>query len=147
MKTSLFKRCSYLILIYIFLIIVSIVIIYPFIWMILTSFKLSEDAIFSRNISAIFMLRNTGLGNYRALAGISCPPLWKMVLNSITTALGATIINSIVCFFAAYMLAKHKIVGGKFLLFFFISMMIIPQQVIAVPLYLVLNSLNEIFKI
>ena len=144
MKAFRAKRYFYLILIYAFLVLVSIVIIYPFLWMLITSFKLSESAMFDRDIFAIFKLRNTGFENYYSLANISSPPLLKMAFNSIFTAVGATAVNTIVCFFASYMLAKHKVVGGKFLLFFFISMMIIPQQVIAVPLYLVLNYLELI---
>jgi ABC-type glycerol-3-phosphate transport system permease component len=142
MKKFNYKRIINLFLIYIFLVIVSLVIIYPFLWMLITSFKISESAIFSKGIIDLFNIRDIGISNYNDLVEISSPPLIRMAINSIFTSVGATIINIAVCFFASYMLAKHKIVGGKFLFFFFVSMMIIPQQVIAVPLYLVLNSMD-----
>lgn len=144
MKIPNCKRFFYLILIYGFLVLVSIAIIYPFLWMLIASLKLSDKTMFNQNIFEIFKFRDIGFKNYSTLVRMSSPPLLKMAFNSIVTTVGSTIINIVVCFFAAYMLAKHKIAGGKFLFFFFISMMIIPQEVVAIPLYLVLNSLGLI---
>ncbi|MCL5072582.1 MAG: carbohydrate ABC transporter permease [Actinobacteria bacterium] len=144
MKIFKNKRFFYLILIYGFLILLSIIIVYPFLWMLIASLKLSDNAMFSQSIFEIFKFKDIGFKNYTTLASISSPPLLKMAVNSIVTTIGSTVINIVVCFFAAYMLAKHKVAGGKFLFFFFISMMIIPQEVVAVPLYLVLNSLGLI---
>jgi len=112
--------------------------------MLIASLKLSDRAMFNKSIFEIFKFKDIGFGNYSALVGLSSPPLLIMALNSIVTAVVSTLINIVVCFFAAYMLAKHKVVGGKYLFFFFISTMIIPQEVVAVPLYLVLISLGLI---
>ena len=110
----------------------------------MASLKQSDQALFAKSIFEIFKFEEIGLRNYSALTSLSSPPLLIMAVNSIVTSVVSTLVNVICCFFAAYMLAKHKVIGGKFLLFFFVSTMIIPQQVVAVPLYLVLISLGLI---
>jgi ABC-type glycerol-3-phosphate transport system permease component len=138
------KRYSLAIAMYTFLVLIGIVVIYPFLWMFLTSFKLSEAAIFNRNLLSVFLFRDVGLANYIVLGNFTSPPLLTMTANTFIYAALATAINAVVSFFAAYMLAKHKVIGGRIVFFFFLSLMIIPQEVITVPLYLVLNSLHMI---
>lgn len=136
------KRYISLVMIYAFLILVGMAIIYPFLWMFITSFKLSEAAIFDRRILGVFSFKDVGLVNFIRLGELSAPPLLTMTWNTIITSICATTLNVVVSFLASYMLAKHRVAGGKYVLLFFLSMMIIPQQVITVPLYLILNSLK-----
>lgn len=138
------KTKIYLTLIYTFLILLSLVIIYPFLWMVFASFNLSDSAIFSNNMFQIFNFKNFGLSNYYDVLQLYDPSLLKMLANSIITTFGATSLNIIVCLFASYILAKHNVWGGKFVFGFFMALMVIPQQIISIPLYLTINSLGLI---
>lgn len=65
----------------------------------------------------------------------------RYFLNSLIIALIAVVLQTAVSAFAAYALARKRFFGASFILLLFLSTMMMPEEVIAIPLYLVLRDL------
>lgn len=65
----------------------------------------------------------------------------RYFLNSIVVTLLAVVLQTAVSALAAYALARKRFFGGAFILLLFLSTMMMPEEVIAIPLYLVLRNL------
>ncbi len=130
------------IIIFIIILVVSLTMAYPYIWMFGTSFKETKGELFSTNMIDYFSIKSFTLENYKNLSSSGNVSLFKMLFNSTVLAIGGTIINLIFCILVADTLSRKKIFGKNAILFFFIVTMIIPVEVVAIPLYLVLIELH-----
>ncbi len=116
----------------------SLAFLFPFAWMILTSFK-PENEIFSLHLS--FFPENIALiKNYTQ--AFQQNPLMRFLLNGIIVTLGILIIQILIAYPCAYSLSKHNFKGKKLLLTTIICCLLIPMHVICVPLYMLMHSLN-----
>lgn len=115
---------------------------YPYIWMFFTSLRGTANELFGTNIIDYFFMKNFSFESYKSLHTIGTISIFKLLFNSIITSFGATIVNLILCILVADTLARKNFFGKNAILFFFLATMIIPQEVIAVPLYLVLNEIG-----
>jgi len=115
---------------YLILIVLSVTMIFPFLWMVLSSFKDATQIFQSR----IFPSHPT-LDNYRTilLSGSSRFPQW--FLNS---AIVATCTTVSVLFFDSllgYTLAKFSFPGKKLIFLLVISTLMIPTEMLVIPWY------------
>jgi len=109
----------------------------PFIWIILSSFK-SGSELFSRPPS--LWPRNFTLENYTmAFKEVN---FLRYFFNSFIVATLATVITLFINSMAGYALAKFKFKGSKIIFFSLIFTIMIPLQVIMVPVFIVLRHLN-----
>jgi multiple sugar transport system permease protein len=69
-------------------------------------------------------------------------PIGRFIFNSLVVSLGSTIVNVVICVLAADAMARRRVVGARFIFLFFVAMMIVPQEVIAIPLYLVMAGMG-----
>jgi len=69
---------------------------------------------------------------------------WRYLLNSCVVVVGGLILQMSVSALAAYALARKKFVGAGLVSLLFLSTMMLPEEVIAIPLYLVLGKLPVI---
>jgi multiple sugar transport system permease protein len=69
-------------------------------------------------------------------------PFDRYFLNSLIVVTVVLIGNILICSMAGYAFARYKIPGGKFLFFLVISMIMLPKQVILVPLYILMQKLH-----
>lgn len=129
-----------LIPLYILLIAIALLIIYPCVWMVLTPFKTSSE-VWSTSLRSLIP-RQFSWDLYEKVLEVATIPIWVYIKNSLVTSLGSVAINVTACILAAYALARRRLIGENLFILFFTAMMIIPQQVIAVPLYLVLNDMK-----
>lgn len=113
----------------------------PIVWTIFSSFK-DEADLFSwpprlitepTLINFVKALRRTQFGLF--------------FRNSLTVSLSATAITVIISVMGGYALAKHQFRFKGAISTFILSMLMIPLQVIMVPIYLVLSKLNMINSI
>jgi multiple sugar transport system permease protein len=126
-------------LVYALLVFACAVIIVPFIWMASTSVKASSRDVWSRGLLSLIPRSFTldwYVGLFRKL------PVGQLIFNSVVVSVGSTVLNVIICALAADALARRRIVGARAILFFFVAMMIVPQEVIAIPLYLIMASMG-----
>ncbi|NLK66971.1 MAG: carbohydrate ABC transporter permease [Campylobacteraceae bacterium] len=119
---------------HVFLLSFSLLFLFPFIWMVLTSFK-PEYEIFSNEL-LFFPVNSVGFANY--IEAFKATPLLRFLLNGVFVTLMIFFTQVLVAFPCAYALAKHKFIGKDFLLIVVVACLLIPPQAISVPLYILM---------
>ena len=128
------KRTASAIVYHVIICLIGIVMIYPLIWMIMSSFK-ETGTIFTTANSLIperFVLENYKNG-WKGFAGISFGTFFKNSFFIATLATIGTLISSAV---VAYGFARFKFRGRGFLFAAMLLSMMLPAQVLMIPQYL-----------
>lgn len=124
---------------YAFLLIISIVFIFPLYWMFTGSFK-SQVSIWATPPE--WFPNQLKLVNYEHIFSTTPAPLW--VFNSVFTSLVTVVFVVIFSAMAGYAYAKKKFPGDKILFIVVIATMMMPTQVTLVPLYIICRELGLI---
>ena len=116
----------------------------PYVWMVSGSLR-TQSEIFA-NIYPLtlwtFLPREPTLANFQALLNLQPLPFTHYVFNSLFVAVTVTAFSLVVNSFAAYAFARLEFPGRDVLFVVFLSTMIIPFEVIAIPLYLEMRWLR-----
>ena len=133
-KTATVVRHS---LTHLFIIALGIIMIYPIIWMIVSSFK-PNNMIFSDPglIPKVTTLENYVTG-WRGYAGTTFGTFFT---NSLIMCVIAVVGNVISCSMAAYAFARLKFAGRTFWFAIMMITLMLPSQVTLVPRYILFNS-------
>lgn len=124
---------------YILLLDLAFVFLYPFIHMIITSLKTSDDLM---NITVKWLPNSLFLENYKiAFTTLSYQ---RFFLNSFIVTLLATLGHVFVCAFIAYGFARYHFPGRDILFAVVIFSLIVPIQVLIFPMYIQYSKLNWI---
>ncbi|HET9851963.1 MAG TPA: carbohydrate ABC transporter permease [Candidatus Limnocylindrales bacterium] len=114
---------------YVVLIALAIVTVFPFLWILLTSLKGPEDAIFSTPPQ--FLPNDPTLDNYgRVLDALPIPAFF---FNSIVATTAVTVLNTLVAALAAYPLAKLRFRGRDAIFYMLLGTLIVPVQLTFIP--------------
>ena len=125
--------------IHIILIIFSILMFIPFMWMVFSAFK-PLDEIFLR--PPVLLPNNWTLDGFRtAWEGA---PFGTAYFNSFYIAALVTIFTLLTCSMAAYAFARIRFPGNNALFAVFLATMMVPMQLTIIPLYLILGWLQWI---
>lgn len=109
----------------------SLAYLFPFIWMLLTSFKTQED-IFSAEFAILPTIWT--LDNYRdALTRV---PMLRYLANGVIVCLGIFTLQVLCCVPCAYALAKGRFRGRDSLFKAIVLALMIPYAITAIPLYI-----------
>ena len=127
------------ILMYGFLIIISIYMILPFFWMLSSSLK-PESEIFS--IPPILISKNMTLDSYREV--IIDHNIFRIVLNTFIVAFSATMLRVFFCSLAGMGFSKYRFFGKGALFAILLGTMIVPFTVTLVPLYTLMTRFKWI---
>lgn len=115
----------------------SLLILFPFIWMVLGAFKPAAEL--SRAIPTV-LPENPTFANFTTL--FATRPFGRYFLNS----LGITLITVALILFTSslmgYVFARGNFIGSKTAFAVIISSMIVPFEVLVVPLFLIVSSLG-----
>lgn len=111
--------------------------IFPFIWMIISSFKPNIDII---SVNFKLFSPNWTLDNYRQV--IKNMPIARAYINSLIVASIITISSIFSSTSAGFLFAKLKFWGRDFLFFIVLSSIMIPAQIVLIPLYLMVSRLH-----
>ncbi|MFC4948590.1 carbohydrate ABC transporter permease [Pseudonocardia sp. GCM10023141] len=122
------------VLLYVALAVGAILMIAPFVWMVLTALKSNLEI-------AKFSWLPTELRWQNFVEAMQSAPFLRYFLNSFTIAVGETAFTLVVCTMSGYALARLPIRGSKTLLNYFIMLLLVPFQIILVPLFLVVKSI------
>jgi multiple sugar transport system permease protein len=122
-----------LVLKYVVLGLLTVVFLFPFAWMLATSLKTNSEAL--TNPTAL-LPATPQWGNYPDV--IVAINFWRETLNSIIMALGVTLGQIILAALAGYAFARLKFFGRDVLFLLILATLIIPFEVLFVPLYLML---------
>lgn len=114
---------------YTLLCLVAAVTVFPFVWVVFTSFKGPNDAVFS--VPPELLPRNPTLANYVRVWGQL--PISRFFLNSILVAVGTVVLNLLFTSLAAYPLAKMRFPGREVIFYLLLATFIVPPQLTSIP--------------
>ncbi|HET9127652.1 MAG TPA: carbohydrate ABC transporter permease, partial [Propionibacteriaceae bacterium] len=119
------------------LIVASIVMIYPLLWMLVSSFR-PADEIFNNTsiIPSALRLKNYVTG-WSAIPGFT---FTNFFINSITITVGAILGNLISCSMAAYAFARLKFRGRGIFFSIMLMTLMLPYHVTVVPQYIMFSK-------
>ncbi len=122
---------------YVFLLDLSVVFLYPFLYMIITSFKSPTDLL---NSTITWVISEFHIENYNtARESLNYViDLLKTTVYCLITTFG----HILVCSFVGYGFARYKFKGKSFFFLFLILAMVIPLQTIIIPEYLLYAKLG-----
>lgn len=126
-------------LIYLPVIVLVAVCLFPFLWMVISSLKPLRELY---TVPPTWIPDNPTLANYRKVLVESNIP--RYFLNSIVVSLGSTALALILAIFASYGFARFRFRGQRLYQGFVLVGQLLPTAAIIVPLYIVLNELNLI---
>lgn len=124
--------------IYFFLAVWGIVVLFPFYWMILTSFK-SYGEYNSEYIPKFFTTSPT-FQNY--ISAFTEVPLVRYLTNTLIFTLATTAIMMVVITLAAFAFARLQFKGKNTLFTLFLSLMMIPNELVIITNFTTITNLN-----
>ncbi|GAA3407348.1 carbohydrate ABC transporter permease [Paenibacillus hodogayensis] len=133
------KAWSVLVVKHVLLIVLSLAMMFPFLWMFLGSLKM-PDEIFSGDI--LTLPRTWQWSNY--IDAWQRAPFGRFFLNSLAISVATVIGQLITCSLAAYAFACVSFKGKQALFLIFIATTMIPFESTMIPSYLVIKSLGLI---
>jgi len=121
----------------------SLLMLAPFLWMFLTALKSPAEVATFSWLPKQFLWSNF-------VDAMQIAPFLNYFRNSLFIAAGETAVTLVICTMAGYALAKLPIRGSKSLLNYFIVLLMVPFQIILVPLFLIVKGIplfggNDIF--
>lgn len=128
MNTGVRRKTGYDIFVWIVLIIMAVLFIFPVYWIVTGSFK---DAAAINAVNPKWFPHNPTLDNYIRLFN---QPALRWLFNSVLIAVLAMGLTCITAAMAGYALAKKRFAGQKLLFTILICAMALPKQVVLVPL-------------
>jgi putative chitobiose transport system permease protein len=117
---------------YVLLVLISIVTVFPFLWILLTSLKGPTDLLFSTPPQ--FLPNAPTLANYGKV--LDALPIPKFFLNSIVASTATTVLNVLIASLAAYPLAKMRFRFREPIFYLLLATLIVPLQLTFIPSYL-----------
>jgi multiple sugar transport system permease protein len=126
-------------LIYVFLTIGILYTLIPFLWMLGTSFKSGTEIV---RMPPTLIPEKFTLASYMTIFTDPRVPLGQFYLNSITVTFSIVIMVLFTSSLAGFVFAKYKFAGKDLVFTLILATMMIPFQVIMIPLYLILVKLG-----
>lgn len=90
----------------------------------------------------LLAIAHGGLANYGYVLSLPELPVLRFALNSVLTAAGVVLLQLALCTSAAYAFARLRFVGRELLFVCFLLTMMVPPQVLIVPLYRITAELG-----
>lgn len=120
---------------YAVLVVLAIVFAFPFVWMVATSLKTNVEALTS---SSRIVPEALQWANYRSIWNLM--DVLRQTFNSTVMALTVTVGQIAVAALAGYAFARLHFLGRDLLLVLFLATLIVPFEVIFVPLFIMLTD-------
>jgi multiple sugar transport system permease protein len=122
---------------YAFLLTLLLLVLFPFFWMIITSFK-NEDQM--RSLVSMFWPSPFVADNYRQLLGRTDFVSWYK--NSIVVSVSSTLLATAVGTIGAYALARLRFLGRAFMASGVLITYLVPPSILFIPLYAQIRNLG-----
>lgn len=113
------------------LLLLSLIVLFPLVWLLVSSFKTDVDVI---KWPPIFFPTEWTLNQYEYV--LSVLPIARMVLNTVVFAGSVTIISLFFDSMAAYAFSRMRFKGKNIIFALVLMTMMIPFQVVMIPLYM-----------
>lgn len=122
---------------YAVMVMISVVMVFPFYWMIVSSLKTSSEL---GALPPVWWPGDPSAEPYGSIFDIV--PFGRSILNSLIVTVSATASILITSIMAGYVFAKHQFRGKNVIFICVLSTMMVPQFVLVVPLYHMMNGLG-----
>ena len=132
------KNIAFKTVVYLLLAVWALVVLFPFYWMILTSFK-SYGAYNSEYIPQFFVKYPT-FENY--VSAFTAVPLAKYFVNTLIFTVATTALMLIVIVPAAFAFARLNFKGKNLVFTLFLALMMIPSELVVITNYITITSLD-----
>ena len=135
---NIFSNSAY----YIVGIILSLIFLFPLIYMLATSTKTEAQNAFDAGTIYMFIPNlnfSQILNNYKTL--FVEHSVWKYIVNSLAYAAITIVLNILINGLAGYAISKFRFPGKKFFNFIIIFLIVVPVETSIIPLYAVVKSL------
>jgi multiple sugar transport system permease protein len=123
--------------VFIILTFIALIILVPILWMFISSFKPQREII---SYPPTFFAEQFTLQNFFRLA--KRVKILYFIKNSIIYALMSTVPSVLICSIAGYAFARYNFKGRNILFILVLATMMIPFQVIMIPLFLIVSNLK-----
>lgn len=124
-----FRKTAENVLWYIILCLVAVLTVFPFVWVLFTSFKGPNDAIYS--LPPQLIPHEPTFANYVRVANQL--PVGKFFINSIAVSIVSVILNLFFTSLAAYPFAKMNFRGRDVIFYLLLATFIVPPQLTYIP--------------
>ena len=121
------------------MILITLVCILPIIWMCMISMKPASESI--SGFQSI-LVQNPTMANFERL--FEMIPVLQNTFNSVFTTILGTVTSLFFCSLAGFAFAKYTFPGKNILFYFVIGTMLVPPEVGAVPLFVIMKKLGLI---
>ena len=125
---------------YILLTIWALIVLFPFYWMLLSSLK--STAAYNGELTPSFFTLHPTLENYSAAFQSQDEPLGRYLLNTLIFTVITTASMMIVIVLAAFAFARLKFRGRNVLFALFLSLMIIPNELVIITNFVTVKTLG-----
>jgi multiple sugar transport system permease protein len=133
------KRRTRSVVFHVLVLAVAAVILYPGVWMLMSTFKPNGDIVGNVNLWP----ETWTLDNYvSALSGIGGISFWTFVLNSLILAVGSVVGVVLSSAVSAYAFARISFPGRGVYFAIMIGTMLLPFHVVIIPQYILFNNLG-----
>lgn len=132
------KRVALRTVTYIILLVGAFLMLFPFLWMVLSSFKTGNEAA----LEFTFFPKKWVWESYHALFTESDFPIFTALGNTILIEVSVIIVGTFVSALAAFSFAKLKLRHKTFWLLFLMSGMMVPYATLMLPQYRAFEALN-----
>lgn len=140
-SAAVLQRALENIALYIVLGAVAVITIFPFVWVLFTSFKGVNDPIVS--VPPQLIPKDPTLDNY--IRVWNQLPVWRFYLNSIFVSFSVVILNTLLSALAAYPLAKMNFRGRDAIFYALLATFIVPPVLTAIPSYVMAVKLFDYY--
>jgi putative chitobiose transport system permease protein len=123
---------------YLILIIIALLMLFPLFWLISTSLKSPTENVFS--FPPQLLPKQPTLDNFKTVW--ETYPFGSYLWNSTIVAVLSVVLNLLFCSLAAYPLARLDFTGKKIIFALIISTIMIPFQIVMIPLYILIVQLG-----
>ena len=124
------------------LILGSFIMLFPFVWMILTSLKTNEESL---RIPPTLFPEVLNWSNYDVVTGEL--PFGTLYINTLLMMFWRVVCAVVFSSMAGFAFAKLKFPGRKVLFFIVLTQMMLPNQIYLIPQYQMLSSLRQLNSI
>lgn len=131
------KAVKFKYLLHIFLILGSIVMVFPFVWMLLTSVKTVEEIV---NIPITILPERPSFVNYEM--ALNAVPFPKLYVNTLLSMIGRIICALLFSSMAAYGFARIEFPLKKLLFSVVLLQMMVPTEIFLIPQYMMVSKLK-----
>lgn len=122
---------------YIILTLAAFVLVFPFIWMLSGAFKDTLEAV---KMPPELLPSKFNFDNFIEIKKYF--PIDRFLLNSVIVSVTSTLLQLMFCLMAAFVFAKINFKGKNILFLLFLITLMIPEQVIMAPLFIIFSSLK-----